>query len=151
MEIVNGQDYLDQIRGMITQYVKWLNRDLSFQNLEDELSHLSTKYAPPEGELLAAVENGVAYGMVAYYRHSGTRCEMKRLYVAPEMRGQNLGDALVKEIISRARAAGYREMVLDTLQPLKAAVRLYEKHGFRRCAPYYRNPFADVIYMRLDL
>ena len=89
--------------------------------------------------------------MVAYHRHSSARCEMKRLYVDAKMRGQHLGEELVSAIISRARNAGYREMVLDTIQPLKSAIQLYKKHGFQECAPYYQHPMKDVIYMKLDL
>lgn len=151
MQIVDGKDYLSQVRQLIIQYANWLNRDLSFQNLEDELDNLKYKYTLPEGEILVAVQNGVVYGMVAYHRHSSARCEMKRLYVDAKMRGQHLGEELVSAIISRARNAGYREMVLDTIQPLKSAIQLYKKHGFQECAPYYQNPMKDVIYMKLDL
>ena len=84
-------------------------------------------------------------------RHSDVRCEMKRLYVCPEARGKHLGSALVAAIIAHARQAGYREMVLDTLVPMQAAISLYKRHGFEECAAYYRNPMADVIYMRRPL
>lgn len=42
-------------------------------------------------------------------------------------------------------------MVLDTIVPLKAAIHLYKKHGFKECAPYYNNPMDDVIYMMKEL
>ena len=151
MEIVDGKDYLPQVRQMIIRYTNWLNRDLSFQNLEDELDNLKQKYTSPEGEILVAVQNGTVCGMVAYHRHSSTRCEMKRLYVDVKMRGQHLGEELVSAIISHARNSGYHEMVLDTIQPLKSAIQLYKKHGFQERAPYYGNPMKDVIYMKLDL
>lgn len=76
---------------------------------------------------------------------------MKRLYVHPSYRGQHLGEKLIAQILHRAKKAGYKEMVLDTLQPMKSAVYLYRKYGFEVCAPYYDNPFADVIYMRKEL
>ena len=76
---------------------------------------------------------------------------MKRLYVKPETRRMHLGELLVKEIIDHAKQSGYKEMVLDTIIPLKEAIGLYKKYGFEECEPYYNNPMADVIYMMKDL
>ena len=59
----------------------------------------------------------------------------------------HLGNALITEILAHAKEAGYTEMVLDTPVPMKAAISLYRKHGFRECEAYYRNPMPDVIYM----
>ena len=59
----------------------------------------------------------------------------------------HLGNALITEILAHAKEAGYKEMVLDTLVPMTAAISLYRKHGFRECGAYYRNPMPDVIYM----
>ena len=86
--------------------------------------------------------------MVAYHRHSDVRCEMKRLYVRPQARGMHVGDKLVLAIIDHARNSGYKEMVLDTITPLKAAINLYHKYGFKECSAYYNNPMDDVIYMK---
>lgn len=151
MEITDGKPYMNQIRERIMEYAQWLGRDLSFQDLEKELEDPAKKYTAPEGEILAAVEDGKVYGIVAYHRHSDIRCEMKRLYVCPEKQCQHLGEQLAVNIIEQARKAGYKEMVLDTIEPLQAAIHLYKKLGFEECEPYYDNPMDDVIYMRLDL
>lgn len=42
-------------------------------------------------------------------------------------------------------------MMLDTLEGMSTARRLYASLGFRECAPYYDNPLAGVVYMKLDL
>lgn len=147
MQVVDGKKYLPEVKELIKEYSTRLGRDLSFQNIDDELKNPARKYTAPEGELLAAVDNGEVLGMVAYHRHSDVRCEMKRLYVRPKARGMHLGAILVEEIIDRARKAGYREIVLDTIEPLKAAISLYKKYGFEECEPYYDNPMSDVIYM----
>ena len=151
MQIVDGKDYLSEVKDLIIEYSKRLGRDLSFQNIDEELQDPAHKYTAPEGEILVAIENAKVIGMVAYHRHSVERCEMKRLYVKPETRGMHLGDALVEAIIDHARTAGYKEMVLDTIEPLKAAISLYKKHGFEECEAYYHNPMDDVIYMRKAL
>ena len=148
MTIRDGKDYIPQVKDLIIEYTNRLNRDLSFQRIDEELADPAIKYTAPEGELLVAVdENNNVIGMVAYHRHSSRRCEMKRLYVKPETRGLHLGEKLVSEIIKHARQAGYKEMVLDTIIPLKAAIGLYRKNGFKECEPYYDNPMDDVIYM----
>ncbi len=151
MQIVDGKNYLSEVKNLIIEYSQGLGRDLSFQNINDELRDPAHKYTAPEGEIFVAIENEEVIGMVAYHRHSDERCEMKRLYVKPGTRGLHLGDALVEKITEHARIAGYKEMVLDTIVPLKAAISLYKKHGFEECEAYYNNPMDDVIYMRKAL
>ena len=152
IKIIDGKPYLDQVKELIQEYTQWLGRDLSFQNLDEELADISEKYTAPNGELLVAIDNNdVVLGMVAYYQHSDTRCEMKRLYVRPDGRGHALGDRLVESIMDHAKTSGYKEMVLDTIEPLQAAIHLYKKHGFVECEPYYHNPMDDVIYMKFVL
>ena len=62
-----------------------------------------------------------------------------------------LGEALAREIIRRAKALGYSELVLDTLEDMRAARALYARLGFAECAPYYVNPIPGTSYMRLEL
>ena len=151
MEIRDGRAWMSEVRALIGEYTRALGRDLTFQNLEEELQHPEEKYAPPHGELLVAVHEDMVVGMVAYHRHSAVRCEMKRLYIMPSMRGQHVGEALVETIIRRATQAGYEEMVLDTLEGMNAARHLYDKFGFELCEAYYHNPMPDVLYMRKSL
>ena len=96
-------------------------------------------------------DNNVVLGMVDYYPHSETRYEMKRLCVRPEERGHALGDCLIESIVDYAKESGYKELVLDTIESLQAAIHLYKKHGFVECEPYYHNPMDDVIYMSKQL
>ena len=151
MEIKDGKNHILEVKELIIEYTQLLNRDLSFQNLEEELKDPGKKYTPPEGELLIAIEEGKILGMVAYHKLNEKTCEMKRLYVKPDTRGKRIGDELVREIISHARDEGYSEMVLDTIKPLKPAINLYKKYGFEECEPYYNNPMDDVIYMKKEL
>lgn len=151
MEIVDGISYLPQAKALIQAYTDSLGKDLSFQHLEEELQDLTVKYAPPQGKLLCAVEDGTVLGCVAYTRHSDDRCEMKRLYVDPTCRGLHLGQALVDAVLAQAKADGYREMVLDTLETLRSAVALYHKNGFTEIPAYYHNPLPGVIYMKKEL
>jgi GNAT superfamily N-acetyltransferase len=54
-------------------------------------------------------------------------------------------------VIDEARAAGYAQLKLDTLERMADARRLYEALGFERCDPCYHNPLGAPVYMALDL
>ncbi len=60
----------------------------------------------------------------------------------------SLGRTLMDEILSRAKAVGFSEIVLDTLSPMQTAIGLYRKYGFAECEPYYGNPLPDVLYFK---
>lgn len=47
-----------------------------------------------------------------------------------ELRGRGLGRALLAELLAAARAAGLRELELDTFSALTAAASLYRRAGF---------------------
>ncbi len=138
---------LDAIRELFREYVAGLGVDLAFQGFEDELATLPGKYAPPGGALLIArTDDGAAAGCVALRPHAPGICEMKRLYVRDAWRGHGLGERLARAILERAHALGYRAMRLDTLDTLTAAVKVYERLGFRHIDAYYDNPLPGVIY-----
>ena len=152
IRIADGTFCLAEIKKLIAEYAASLGRDLSFQHLDAELCDLSGKYAGANGRLLAAfAEDGTVVGCVAFHRHSAVRCEMKRLYVKPAWRHLHAGRLLAEGVIAAAHRDGYREMVLDTIAPLKSAIKMYRGLGFQEIPAYYDNPMPDVIYMKLEL
>ena len=56
MEIVDGKPYIEQVKNLIIEYTKKLGRDLTFQNIDDELKDLARKYTEPEGKFLVAID-----------------------------------------------------------------------------------------------
>ncbi len=143
---------LPAITQLFRAYAASLPVDLGYQGFEEELASLPGKYAPPRGALLIARDaDSAALGCVAMRPLDEDVCEMKRLYVAPEGRGAGLGRALAEAIIETARAAGYREMRLDTLASMAGAQALYRALGFVEIAPYYDTPIEGTMFMGLKL
>jgi GNAT superfamily N-acetyltransferase len=138
-------------RGLFEEYAAWLAVDLCFQGFAEELATLPGAYAPPRGRLLLAGTPGAAFGCAALRPLDERTGEVKRLYVQPAHRGEGWGRRLVESIVGSARAIGYRELKLDTLARMDEARTLYAAMGFEPCAPYYRNPLGDTIYMRKRL
>ena len=152
-------------RALFEEYATWLGVDLCFQGFADELATLPGAYAPPCGRLLLAGEPGDAFGCVALRplpvkggAGGGAAAdaapaigEVKRLYVQPRARGQRWGQRLAGAVVDEARAIGYRELVLDTLDWMTPARSLYARLGFVESAAYYDNPLPGVVYMRCVL
>ena len=138
------------VRGLVAEYQVSLGVDLEFQGFSTELAGLPGAYAPPRGALLLATIDGAAVGCVAVRPIDDTQCEMKRLYVRPAGRGFGLGRALAERAIARARAAGYHQMLLDTLPTMSDAQVLYGRLGFVDVPPYRDNPIAGTRFLVLD-
>ncbi len=125
-----GASHLELVRTLFQSYQSELPAQVRFP--DSEWQTLPGPYSSPGGTLLLATIAGQPAGCVGLrsFPLSGT-CEMKRLYVAPVFRGQNLGRVLVEQIIHVARALGYSRMRLDThLETMGAAVTLYRRFGF---------------------
>ncbi|WKN40453.1 GNAT family N-acetyltransferase [Tunicatimonas pelagia] len=140
-----------QAARLFRAYADWLQIDLCYQNFEQELATLPKMYGEKQGKLLLAwVENTVA-GCVGVRQFGESVGEMKRLYVPAKFQGKGIGKALARQIIQEAKKLGYTEMVLDTLEQMKAARKLYHALGFQETSAYYANPLPEVIYLKLDL
>ncbi len=142
---------LEVVRGLFSEYVESVDVDLYFQELEKELANLPGKYAAPAGRLLLAWREGEAVGCVALRPLDRATCEMKRLYVRPQARGERLGRRLAERICAEAREAGYSRICLDTLPTMVPAQALYRSLGFVTIEPYIFNPVAGTRFLALDL
>lgn len=140
------------VRELFLEYANSLGFSLCFQSFDHELASLPGDYAQPRGRLLLARHEGVPAGCVALHPLEDGICEMKRLYVRPQFRGRGLGKRLAENIIGEARALGYQQLRLDTVEPtMREAVGMYRKMGFREVAPYRPNPIEGALYMELTL
>jgi putative acetyltransferase len=119
--------------------------------LEQELS---AHYAPEQRHGLAldalfqphirffvASSNGAAVGCggVALFTDFA---EVKRMYVRPSARGTQAASALLARIASEARDGGLAILRLETGDQQLAAMRFYERSGFRRCPAF--GTYADM-------
>jgi GNAT superfamily N-acetyltransferase len=147
----HDEPYLPVVRELFQEYAAGLGVDLRFQNFEAELAALPGRYAPPSGRLLLAVAAAGPAGCVGLRDLGDGVCEMKRLFVRPAFRGSGVGRLLAEAVLAEGRAAGYRQMRLDTLPSMGRAVALYESLGFRPVEPYTVNPHPGALYLGLDL
>ncbi len=158
IEIVPAYNHQQEISALFSEYTGMLvaadssfQKYLDIQGYDEELNHLEGKYGAPYGRLYLAYYYGNAAGCIGLKKIDGQDCEMKRLYVRPQFRGNKIGEQLVQKIITDAKEIGYRCMLLDTLPFLESAIFLYKKFGFCTTECYNNSPISTSIFMKLDL
>jgi GNAT superfamily N-acetyltransferase len=70
-------------------------------------------------------------------------CEIKRMYVVPEARGQGVGRELLRALEHAAKELGYTVARLDTGPRQPTAERMYRQAGYRPINNFNRNPVAS--------
>jgi carbonic anhydrase len=144
---VETAEALAEVRALLEEYWNSFGFTPCFQNFGDELAGLPGAYAPPGGRLALATIGGQPAGCIALRRVDPDHAEAKRLYVRPAFRGLGLGRALMEWVMAEARAAGYREIVGDTMPVMRDALALYERMGFERIGHgprVQRSPLQEI-------
>lgn len=159
MELVLAYDRLKDVLTLLKEYTDMILEQggdevrecLKAQQLDDELADVQKKYALPNGRLYLALADDRPAGCVGLTRNDDDYCEIKRLYIRPEYRGQHLSHILINRIIEDAGSLGYKHMRLDTFPFMDTAIRIYRKYGFYNIERYNDNPAKTAVFMQLDL
>jgi putative acetyltransferase len=131
-----------------TSLIAALNAELSAMYPEPGANHFSLdpgEVAPGAGIFLVARLGARPVGCGALRRfrddslvrevgpHVG---ELKRMYVAREVRGRGIGRALLARLESEARSLGLTQIVLETGTRQTEALSLYRRAGYTAIPPY---------------
>ena len=139
------------VSGLFREYLESLPFEIDFQDVDADIERPASMYAPPDGCAFLGVVDGDYVGVVGVRRFDEASCELKRMYVRPSSRGTGLGRALAEAAITAARELGYRQMLLDTIEDMRAANALYESLGFHQIPAYRHNPLPGDRYFALEL
>ena len=101
---------------------------------------LNSLFQPHVRFFVARVEGAaVGCGGVAFFDDFA---EVKRMYVREAIRGEGVAQALLTHIEDATAAAGFSILRLETGVRQPAAIRLYERFGFRPCAAF--EPYTTM-------
>ena len=129
-----------------------LNAELTALFPEAGATHFSisgAQVAAGDGAFLLAYLDDMAVGCGAVRRLDEATAELKRMYVAPTVRGRGIGRALVEALEREARLLGVTKVVLETGTRLASAVALYQKMGYTRIplfGEYLRSPDTSLCF-----
>jgi putative acetyltransferase len=109
-----------------------------------EVDAMAEAYADPRSAYFVVLDDegrllgGAGIGPLA--GGDGATCELRKMYVLPEGRGQGLGRRLMAACLDAARARGYGRCYLETLTGMDQAQALYRAVGFQAlCEPLGRT------------
>ncbi len=92
------------------------------------------------GGALGLTDEGAGAGRVRWF------------VLAPELRGEGLGRAMLGELLDAARTAGMHTLTLETFSALTAAAHLYRSVGFRLCWEEATDKWGpEIVYQGYEL
>ena len=102
----------------------------------------TTEFTSPDGVFLLARLDGRAVGCGAVRTLDTDHAEIKRMWVAPAVRGRGIGRSLLAALESAAAELGCHTVRLDTAAYLAEALPLYLSAGYAEIPAYNDNPYS---------
>ena len=100
---------------------------------DPEVNDMAGSYAGERAAFLVVVRGPKVLGGAGVAQLEGAdpeTCELRKMYVLPELRGLGMGRRLLERCLTIAAELGYRRCYLETLSHMAQAQALYEANGF---------------------
>ena len=101
--------------------------------------------------VIVAYDDDIPVGSVSFKKYDDECAEVKRVFVKEEYRNKGIANELMELLENTAREQGYRYLILESGEPLVAAMALYRKIGYKVILNYgqYKN-MPDSICMKKE-
>jgi GNAT superfamily N-acetyltransferase len=132
----------------------WISRDFVLEEEDRQLlSDPQTHILDAGGAICIAERNGDPVGCCALLAMAPGELELAKMTVAESARGLGIGRRLLEFAIGEARRMGARRVYLESNTKAAAAVRLYERMGFRHLpGPLHPSKYERAnVFMELRL
>lgn len=103
-------------------------------------------------DVILVYDNNLPVGCVSFKKYDDECAEVKRVFIKKEYRGRGISNKLMELLEDAAREKGYSYFILESGEPLIAAMALYRKIGYEVIPNYgpYKD-MADSVCMRKRL
>ena len=102
---------------------------------DPEVDWMTRAYAAPRSAYFVVEREGVVEGgggVAPLEGGDADVCELRKMYFLPSLRGLGAGAEVMRRSLDAARTFGFKRCYIETLTGMNAAMRLYERNGFRR-------------------
>jgi len=114
------------------------------QKTDADLRNIQVSYLSDGGAFRILECDGQIAGSYGLYPVTHQRCELRKMYLLPELKGRGLGKKMMEDALRVAKDMGFVEMTLETNSRLKEALGLYKKHGFMQFTPSHLSDRCDL-------
>tara|TARA_R110002074_G_scaffold72026_14_gene166145 strand:+ start:220 stop:735 length:516 start_codon:yes stop_codon:yes gene_type:complete len=143
-QAADRQAFIDLNRDWIEEYFVLEDSD------REQLEELEASILGKGGQIVIAEKGGVVVGTGAILPPhddpgDGRKwLEIVKMAARKDLRGQGIGQAVMAALIEQARDMDADAIWLETNADLTAAIRLYERNGFRHLGPdeLWPTPYA---------
>jgi putative acetyltransferase len=111
--------------------VRELDADLSIRDGDDHSFYSQFNKIDKIKYAIVAYAGNEPVGCGAIKEYSPDSMEVKRMYVLPEKRGNNIGSIILKELEQWAGELKYKKCLLETGKRQPEAIALYKKNQYR--------------------
>src|SRR5579871_1897037 len=115
--------------------------------MDADLGNIETSYIRSGGAFWVVVSDvGRNVGTLGLAPLRKGVVELRKMYLASEVRGQGWGKRLLSEAIEEARRLGFYRIELETSSRLETAIRLYRSFGFQQVVMDHILPRCDQAF-----
>lgn len=128
--------------------------DEAFADRDADLERVVEEYLGTDGEFLVVEDADgdlVAMGGFQPDREDDGAAVIRRMRVRPDRQREGLGSWVLDELESRAAAAGFDRLVLDTATDMRAGMRFYEAHGYEVVDREPVDPDTTLVFYEKEL
>lgn len=103
-------------------------------------------------DVIVAYDEDIPVGSAGFKKYDDECAEVKRVFIKREYRGKGISKKLMELLEERAKNKGYKYLILESGEPLMAAMSLYRKIGYKVIPNYgqYKD-MPDSVCMKKEL
>jgi ribosomal-protein-alanine N-acetyltransferase len=130
-----------------------LERTLFVEDAWTDTMFWSELAEPATRHYVVAVDDEEVVGYAGLCAYDAGESYVQTIGVVPDRQRAGIGTALLADLLDEAGRRGCSRVDLEVRDGNEEAIRLYERHGFRRVGirrGYYQPSGADALVMRRD-
>ena len=136
-----------RVRELVAIVLGEFGLEIEPNGIDSDLKDIESAYLHRGGAFMVLEEDdGRLVGSIGLFPENATTCQLRKMYLLPELRGRGLGKCLLQHVIDLARQLGFKRMTLETSSWLQGANRLYKSFGFQPITFDEPSKRADQAY-----